>query len=519
VFSIFAFGRAFALTAGLVLGAGLVLSPSPALAAKGAKAAKAAKQPIAVGGITGPQGAKVRARVLSVLKQGGSYEVTDAEDLKPTDKPPIFASTAKMLQVDAVVVGTVTKRMTLLLTVYGANGAKIDTIELPGGTFPKLFKSVDNELEIAIADPLSTAAKGDGKPAAAAAPAAEDDSDIEISEGAAAAAPAAKAAKPKADEPKPEKPKDKPNKKAKAEPEEEAEEEPAAEEEEEAPLEEDEASEGESDEAASDSSPQEKGRRPLEAIAGVRGFNRKFNYTDSTDPQLHSYSLDLGPAILVAARVYPGAFFRNDILSHIGVIFRYELGIPTNTQYPKADGSIADLTTKAGEFQLGVRGRFPIGQHELGTSLSYGSQWFKLKGDETYGVEPYAVVPDVDYRYIRASIDGRIYIKKLIVGAHLAPRFVTSMNELDLEGVWFPGAHGSGLDFGLMGGWRLMPFLSVVGGLDVVRYGFDFNSMPAENRVVAGGATDTYLSLWLGAMFHLDGNVSLTSEGMAATVE
>ena len=517
MFSSFASKRAFALAAGIVLGVGLGFSPSLAFAAKPAAGAdKAAKQPIAVGVITGPQGPKVRARMLAVLRASDLYEVTDAEDLKPTDKPATFANTASALQVDAVIVGTVTKRMTLALSVYGANGAKIETLEVPGGSFPKLYKAIDNELEIAIADPLASAKGKGGKKAAAAAPVAAPkaeaappaetgDSDIEMTEappekpkntkGKAAAATAAK-------------PKDKGAKAAAAEAES-----TEAEEEEETP---DAAPEKEEESEASEPSKHEKGRRPLEAILGARVYNRKFNYTNTADPLLHSYSLDIAPMIAVGARVYPAAFFRNDILSHIGVTFRYEFGIPTTTQYPRMDGTMAELKTKAGEFQLGVRGRFPIGPHEVGIGFEYGSQWFKLKGDETFGGDPYAVVPDVDYRYLRAPIDARFYIKKLIVGAHIAPRFVNSLHELDLAGVWFPGATGSGLDLGIMGGWNLAPIVSVVGGIDVVRYGFDFNNIPDDNRVVAGGATDTYLSIWVGAMIHFDGNAGLEATSVSA---
>jgi hypothetical protein len=537
VFKSFASRRAFALAVGIALAASTVpILSTPVLAAKrAAGATKAAKQPIAVGQVTGPQGPKVRARVLKVLKASGLYEVTDAEDLKPTDKPATFARSASMLQVDAVIVGTVTKKMTLLVTAYGANGSKIDTIEVPGGSFPKLFAAIDNELEIAIADPLANAKQEKGGKAAAApaAAAADDDSDIEISEGTAAEEEKPKAEKPKEEKPKEEKPKEeKPKaaaaaagtskaKKGKAEEEpvaEDEDEESALEEEEEASSDEEGEEDDEGEEAAA-SEPGEKGRRPLEATAGVRGYNRKFNYTSTTDPRLHSYSLDIAPAIIVSARVYPGAWFRNDILSHLGLSFRYELGIPTTTQYPLSTGAIAELKTKAGEWQFGARGRFPIGPHELGTSLAYGQQWFKLKGDEAYGVEPYAVVPDVDYHYVRVSVDARFYIKKLIVGGHFAPRFVTSLDELDLEGVWFPAATGSGLDFGVMGGWQLMPILAVVGGLDVARYGFDFNPVPVDNRVVAGGATDTYLSLWVGAMFTFDAQANASGASVEASTD
>jgi hypothetical protein len=128
-----------------------------------------------------------------------------------------------------------------------------------------------------------------------------------------------------------------------------------------------------------------------------------------------------------------------------------------------------------------------------------------LKGDENPNADPYALVPDVNYQFLRFGVDARFAISKLTVGGHIAPRFLLSMADIDKARVWFPGASGSGLDFGLLVGWRLMPWLSAVGGADVVRYGFDFNAIPSDNRVVAGGASDTYLSVWLGAMFSLEG--------------
>jgi hypothetical protein len=124
-------------------------------------------------------------------------------------------------------------------------------------------------------------------------------------------------------------------------------------------------------------------------------------------------------------------------------------------------------------------------------------------------------VPDVRYDQIRIGGDIRARISKLLVGAHIAHRQLLSLHQIDLEYVWFPGAKGRGLDFGLMLGWEVLPFLDVVGGTDVIRYGFDFNGLPAEptpcgprgcrSPVIAGGASDTYISGWLGAMITLGG--------------
>jgi hypothetical protein len=437
-----------------------------------AKPNASAKKSIAVGVINGPQGPKMRARVLDVLRKSGLYELTDAEDVKPNDKPANYKRVASALQVQGIVVGTVTKAYDLNLTVYGGDGTKIDTLKLKGGNPGKLQKTIDNELEIAIADPLATATSPSATPVAAEKPAAKP------------------APKPQEEE-------------------EEAEPEAVGEEEDAEPPVDGEESSGDEEEAepeaSDDSAAAKRGRRPLEVIVGLRGYNRKFNYTPTPDPNLRSYELGVGPAIVGAVRVYPGAFFTDNTWSHIGIQARYEFGFPTTADAPRANGTVASLSTSSSEFHLGLRGRAPLGEHEFGMFGLFGAHAFSLKGDENPNADPYALVPDVNYQFLRFGVDARFAISKLTVGGHIAPRFLLSMADIDKARVWFPGASGSGLDFGLLVGWRLMPWLSAVGGADVVRYGFDFNAIPSDNRVVAGGASDTYLSVWLGAMFSLEG--------------
>jgi hypothetical protein len=470
-------------------------------------AAKAAKQPIGVGAITGPQGPKVRAKVMKVLRDSGSYEVTDVEDIKPGSPAQSYQNMAAGIQADAIVVGTVSKNMTLTLSIYAANGARIDAVTVKGGgSAPKLLKEIENELEIAVADPLAKARQTGGAPAA-------------VAVAPAAAAPAAAPAKPAA--PEEEEDEDepaKPAKAAKAEPEakgkakggEELEgtDIPAT------PAEQaaqEGSSSGDSSSEASEGS--EKGLRPVEVMLGVRGYNRKFDYTGITSGPLTPYELSLAPTIFLAGRVYPWAFKHNDALSHVGLTGRYELGIATKTNYQAVtNGPVTTLQTRVYEYQIGIRGRLPIGEHELGMFLEYGNQSFTLTGDENPKGAVYALVPDVHYHYIRTGLDARFYISKLTVGGHVAARFLTSMKELDLGGVWFPGAVGSGLDAGLELGWELMHWLTVKGGADFTRYGFDFNNLPATPppRVIAGGATDTYLSAWIGVStnFEFSGGAS-----------
>lgn len=460
-------------------------------------AAKQAKVPIALGSFAGPQSAKVRKKVLEVLRKSGSYEVTDAEDIKAGARASSYANMAKAMGANAIVVGVISKRFNLTLTIYGSNGARIDALEVKGGggSFG-LIKKIENELEITIADPIAKA-----KPAG----------------GAKTAADAKKAGgkTPAAEE-----------------------EEPELVEETEPPLEgEGEESGGESEGDAADESEDDSGDvealsehdqpglRPLEVTAGLRGYNRSFDYTsvrprtDTNGTELHPYSLPLAPSILAALRFYPAALFRDDAWSHLGLSASYELGIATATQYsqklPDGQTQTTDLSTASSTWQVGLRGRLPLGTHELGVFAEYGTHSFILKGDEAFAPpKPYALVPDTNYTYIRTGIDATFRFGKVIAGAHFAPRFMQSVAEIDLPGVWFPGATGSGVDMGIMGGYDVLKVLSIVGGVDVLRYGFDLNGRPPcpptpVRCVVAGGATDTYLSGWLGVTFRLDGSAGV----------
>jgi hypothetical protein len=471
-----------------------------------AMAAKQAKVPIAVGTFAGPQAAKIRKKVMDVLRKSGSYEVTDAEDLKPGGSTASYAKMAQALGANALIVGVVSKRFNLTLTVYGSNGARVDAVEVAGGggSF-SLLKKVENELEITIADPIAKAKPGGG------------------AKSAPEEAPKGKKAEPESadDEEEPELG-------------EEGESEPPVEGEE-AEADGDTGDESEGDTADVADPPSEHaqpGLRPLEVTAGLRGYSRQFEYTDirpNTDASgtaLHDYSLPLAPAILATLRFYPGALFRNDAWSHIGLTARYEFGIATATQYsqklpPDGRPLVTELTTSSAAWQVGLRGRLPLGTHEVGMFAEYGTHTFILQGDEAYAPpKPYALVPDSKYTFIRTGIDAQFRFGKVLLGAHVAPRFLQSVADIDLEGVWFPGATGSGLDAGLMGGYSVLPFLGIVGGVDALRYGFDLNGKPdcpaPPNNplrcVVAGGATDTYISGWLGVMLHLDGSAKAAAE-------
>ena len=98
------------------------------------------------------------------------------------------------------------------------------------------------------------------------------------------------------------------------------------------------------------------------------------------------------------------------------------------------------------------------------------------------------------------------------------------MKNIDQEYWWFPGATGSGIDFGAFAAYQVLSFMDIAVGVDYIRYGFDFNGLPDNAGLpdstatkIAGGAIDTYLSGWGGLIFHFDGKSKV--EDGAVSVE
>jgi hypothetical protein len=459
------------------------------------KSAAKARKNIAVGRIDGPHSSKIRLQLMQALHNSSSFTVTDAEDLKTNAGKSAIAKMAASLSVDAVVLGKISTNMSLTLSVYRADGRLVDQIKVKGGSTAKLQSAVDDEFDSTIAPPLAHAsgAKLSGRSSAAVGGPVEEEAEE----------PTAKEA-PKP-EPAPEEPAEPTSEKTEPE-------QPA-----EAKSEEPPADDSETPEPATPAPKQ--GRTPFELAAGLRGYSRHWAYTDLRgvrDPNyprtLGRYRLGAAPALLANGVLYPGAFFTgNPVASNLGLMGGAELGIATSTEYQRIrpDGSmlVTELKTQYQAWDVGLRGRIPIGPAEIDLFVEYGSQSFVLRGDEGgSGLGP--VVPDVQYRYVRPGAEARVRLGKIELAGHVAPRFLLTLHNVDLDGVWFPGAKGHGLDFGLSVGYGLASFLDVIGGVDFVGYGFDFNDMPVDPQrapILAGGATDYYESLFLALRVSLGG--------------
>jgi len=458
------------------------------------RAATSGRKNIAVGRIEGPRSSKIRLQLMQLVRDSAAFSVTDAEDLKSTSGRSAIAKMAAALDVDAVVLGTISNNSNLTLHIYKADGRLVEQVKVKGGSTKKLEKALDSEFDDTVAPSLAQASGASGakhRGAAAAAPVEEE------------AEPDAQATKPKQEAA---------EATAAAEGSMQAEHEPD-------PFEEEESSKPKNKQEETNT--RKRGRTPFELDLGLRGYSRNFEYTDpygARDPSQHRalvpYKLPFAPAFTLAGVFYPGAFFDNGVLGNIGLMGSLNLGFATKTDYvqqqPGGASTTTELKTNSQDWDLGLRGRIPAGPFELALFAEYGMQTFILLGDEG-GTKLAPLVPDVKYTFVRLGAEPRVRFGHFTAAGHIAPRILTSLHQIDLARVWFPGAKGRGLDFGLMVGYGLTNFLELVGGGDFVGYGFDFNDLPTDPTlapVVAGGATDRYWSGWVALRLRVPGSES-----------
>ncbi|HMJ14394.1 MAG TPA: hypothetical protein VK524_23420 [Polyangiaceae bacterium] len=411
---------------------------------KGKKeAAKPPEQRFVVLPVDGPNGKKLRGYVVSALSKVEGVSDVSEEDSKRENSADAAIALANEQQAAAVVYGTAArKRGQYVLDVQirsGTDGQVLGEASFKGASVAKLKQRIDNDLSIELADAIAQA-----KPA----PEPEPEPEAE--------------------------PTDEPEAVAK----EEAEEEEPAAEEESAPV---------------------KGRpSPLEIWLGFRGFSRDFSYNED----LHQFNGSVqeqstygGPGVagFLSLRWYPLAHFQGGVLSHIGLQGGYERGFLTRAKSPQG----RELDVSYQEFMVGLRGRIPIGRHELGVSASFGQHEFTVQDDEL-------LLPDVKYAYLRPAIDGRFRFGKGLAGFTLGYRNVMSAGQIQ-DDDWYPNSDVAGLDIGLFGGYTPTGSYDLMAGVDMRRYFYTMNSEPGDPRI-AGGAVDQYLSFWLGVAWHLAGS-------------
>lgn len=130
---------------------------------------------------------------------------------------------------------------------------------------------------------------------------------------------------------------------------------------------------------------------------------RIFRYHDGLTPKLRSYDLAASPNLVLRAEVYPFARLSVPVVRGIGLYggFQRALGVSSET----SGGTSVSTTWWRAEG--GLRLRLPLGEQGrflLGAHGGIVKERFGFGGDKT--LLPY--LPDVDYLFWNAGVDGRI---------------------------------------------------------------------------------------------------------------
>ncbi len=272
--------------------------------------------------------------------------------------------------------------------------------------------------------------------------------------------------------------------------------------------------------------------RPLELDAGV-GFvfrNYQANNPVNLPGVLQTRDQSGGMANLrVGAAFYPGALFTTTFLANLGVIAHFERSLGGTTQAgddPTGTLPSGDLDTALTAYDLGLRVRLPISDHELGFSAAYGQHTFEIddggtESDPTAGVAV-KLVPDVEYAYIRLGTDFTYSMKSYFMKADLGLRIVNSAGDAPGQiqsDDWFPRSDVGAVDVGLTAGYAITERITVTLGLDFRNFFYSMNSRLTDfgldqaangtytttdgRNPVAGGANDMYFAGLLAARYSL----------------
>jgi hypothetical protein len=224
----------------------------------------------------------------------------------------------------------------------------------------------------------------------------------------------------------------------------------------------------------------------------VVGGSRHFSYVDRLTGTLRPYDLFVAPAVRIAADLYPLSHLNIPVVSGLGVQADYSRAFGLSSE----DASGASVGTSWQAFDVGLRDRVALGESFLlGVAGGFGDNAFSFDG----AITPAEQLPSVDYKFLRAGIDGRYAGGDLSIRAAFGYRGVLSTGPV---GTLFPRATVGGIDATIGVAKMVAPGIEVSVDLDYARFFYSLLPQPGD-PYVAGGALDEMASLSVGLAYLL----------------
>jgi len=174
------------------------------------------------------------------------------------------------------------------------------------------------------------------------------------------------------------------------------------------------------------------------------------------------------------------------------------------SSFESEDSSVANsvFTTKVMHAGAGLSLRVPFSRHFVGIRAGYELNSVKLSPKSSTQSIQNSGVPGVSYNAVTASLVGRFRLHRYIMlgvsGDYYYPFTVGAIKSDE----FFPNASAMGFGGRLNAYIRIVSFLDFVLGAQGTYFFHDFNPIPLDAKVVAGGANDMFLGMNAGLSFH-----------------
>jgi hypothetical protein len=227
----------------------------------------------------------------------------------------------------------------------------------------------------------------------------------------------------------------------------------------------------------------------LEISVGSRVFSRSMAFAQNVNG-LAGYRLDRGAGLAAEMALHPfgaSAATASTWAAGLGLFGTVNLSLGIGTQ---VDASGVPSKTDTYGYEMGVRYRITAGIFDVLPRGSYLVDNFVTSGDQA---------PNVHYQVLRAGVATRAALTaRFSLRASLDYLHVLSAGAL--TSTTFPHASANGVDLAFGAGYEIGKTFEIQASAALRRYGFDMRSQPGD-AVVAGGASDQYLSMVIGVAY------------------
>ncbi|MET0388931.1 MAG: hypothetical protein ABW321_23360 [Polyangiales bacterium] len=227
----------------------------------------------------------------------------------------------------------------------------------------------------------------------------------------------------------------------------------------------------------------------LRAVVGIGTPYRSLAYNDAVSQVLGDYRLNGAPMIDLGLNLHPLRFMTDGWPSWFGVDVRAQIALSAPTT--NRDGQ--QFKSRYDAYHIGLRARIPVGAHYVSAFSGYAMNRFEISPVNGSVSAP---TPSVDYRTIRSGLGAELSLTDaMAIGVEGAWLNVLSVGDI---GQWFPRSTAGGVELGMFATYAMTRGFYARVAAAYQRTFFDFNSQPGD-KYIAGGATDQYLALSLGA--------------------